>query len=269
MGPAELLPHRHGGRAPSSTGAGVRWGRKSSKGDAPQGGAAAGNGGDAERPPPSHAAPVLERWARLRAAATREGPGAPARSPPPRKLVSQRKLDVDKITGFFHPNKFAFRGKYLDSIFSPSRKQLEGNGRCRSSPALELLALAGGTPRHAGTEPPGSLPIPCHGAVRKPPHPSSFWVKKFPSGKSKRSAVVKWPSPGLSGLDQLLTPVHRDGTRCLHAGCCRDPHPPSTSGSLPPTPDLAGAGTWPWCSCCRRHAHRYLQRARTSHITVS
>lgn len=65
---------------------------------------------------------------------------------------------------FFHPNKFALHGKYLDSVFSPSGKQLEGNGRRRSSPMAELPAVAGGTPRHVGTEPPGSPLVPCHRA---------------------------------------------------------------------------------------------------------
>lgn len=46
---------------------------------------------------------------------------------------------------FFHPNKFALRGKYLDSN-SSSCKQLEGNSQCRRSPTPELPARAGGAP---------------------------------------------------------------------------------------------------------------------------
>ena len=41
-----------GGTAPSRTGAGVRWGRKSSEGEAPRGSRAAGTGGRQSSPPP-------------------------------------------------------------------------------------------------------------------------------------------------------------------------------------------------------------------------
>lgn len=60
------------------------------------------------------------------ACAAQKGPGALASSPCPGNWFPRESSVLTKQC-FFHPNKFALRGKYLDSAFSPSLKQLEGD----------------------------------------------------------------------------------------------------------------------------------------------